>query len=530
MGYIWIAIAFIFGFIAKQINLPPLVGYLLAGFFLHALGMTPDATLTTLADFGVALLLFTIGLKLNIKNLFKTEIWLGALGHMGLIVLITTLNSLLLAYLGVVYFEALQWQAAALLGFSISFSSTVCAVKMLEEQGEMQARHGQVAIGILIIQDIAAVLFITLATDKSPSIWALGLLALPLVKPMFYKLIQYCGHGEVLPLAGFFLAFTGAETFELVGLEAHLGALVFGALLSGSNKAVEMAKSLLGFKDLFLIGFFLSVGFTALPTLEMFGIALLIALALPLKAGLFFIWLTRLKLRSRTAFLSCLSLANYSEFGLIVCSISVTHQLLAKEWLVILSLAVTLSFIFSSIINVNAHKFYQHWHEFIKRFETSERLAEDRFSLPHKASILVIGMGRVGGGAYDTLRNEHQKRVCGIDVDKERVIAQCNAGRNVINADAEDPDFWAHTNFTPIHLIMFALPNHLDILEAVRQLRLAGYQGNTASVARFQDEETELRAAGIDVVFNYYAKVGAGFADETVYLFDTNNSKISSSS
>ena len=67
-------------------------------------------------------------------------------------------------------------------------------------------------------------------------------------------------------MAGFFLAFSGAELFKAVGLEAHLGALVVAALLSGHGKSVELAKSLLSFKDIFLIGFFLSIGFTALPT------------------------------------------------------------------------------------------------------------------------------------------------------------------------------------------------------------------------------------------------------------------------
>ncbi len=70
----------------------------------------------------------------------------------------------------------------------------------------MRARHAQVAIGILIIQDIAAVTFVSLATDKSPSWWALSLFALPLARPILYKLLQRCGHGEMLPLAGFFFA------------------------------------------------------------------------------------------------------------------------------------------------------------------------------------------------------------------------------------------------------------------------------------------------------------------------------------
>ena len=93
----------------------------------------------------------------------------------------------------------------------MSFSSTVCAVTVLEDKGEMRARHGQVAIGILIIQDIAAVVFVTFATDKSPSWWALTLLALPLMRPILHRLLQFSGHGEILPLTGFFLAYTSVN-------------------------------------------------------------------------------------------------------------------------------------------------------------------------------------------------------------------------------------------------------------------------------------------------------------------------------
>lgn len=521
MDYIWVAVAFSCGFLVKQFRIPPLVGYLCAGFALHALGFEFNSSLEVLADIGISLLLFTIGLKLNIKTLLKTEIWAGALGHMFVIVMVTTLFSLLLAYISFLYFNNLNWQAAMFIGFAVSFSSTVCAIKVFEDRGEIRARHAQVAIGILVIQDIAAVLFVTFASDNTPSWWALSLLALPLFKPLLYKILQHSGHGEILALAGFFLAFTGGTLFEIVGLKSHLGALVFGILLSNHAKTIELAKSLLSFKDLFLIGFFLSIGFTALPTIGMLWVSLIMVIALPIKAGLFFLWLTHLKLRSRTAFLSALSLANYSEFGLIVTAVCVSYGLLAKEWLVIMAVSIAISFIFSSILNIKAHELYRHWSEMIKRFEQPERLPEDVFSSPFNAAILVIGMGRVGTGAYDTLSGELQKKVCGIEVDKGRAATQCRAGRNVILADAEDPDFWGHINLSQINLIMFTLPNHVDVLEISKLLSLVGYQGKTAGIARYVDEERELLSAGIDVVFNYYAKVGTGFAEQTIHYFDS---------
>jgi len=520
MEYIWVAVAFACGFLARQISLPPLVGYLGAGFGLHALGVEPDTSFQALSDLGITLLLFTIGLRLNIRNLLKTEIWAGASVHMIAITVITTFTCLLFAYLGVEYFALLDWPSAALIGFALSFSSTVCAVKFLEENGEIRTRHGQVAIGILIIQDIAAVAFLALATDKSPSSWALLLLGLPLLRPALYALIERCGHGEVLTLVGFFLAYSGSELFEFADLEPHVGALALATLISGHTKAAELAKALLNFKDLFLIGFFLSIGFTALPTIEMFLTAVIIAGGLSAKAGLLFLWLARLKLRARTAFLTTLSLTNYSEFGLIVCAVGVSRGLLEKEWLVIVALAVAVSFVVAGVANVRTHSLFKRWNRQIKGFERPERLPEDMFDHPDGAAILVIGMGRVGTGAYEALLDYEQTNICGIDVERTRVAKHRSAGRKVIAGDAEDPDFWAHINLDAVNLIMFTLPNHPDTLQAVKEVHRAGYKGKTAGIARYEDEKKDLLSAGVDVVFNFYSNAGAGLTEHSMHLAD----------
>lgn len=519
MDYIWIAVAFTCGFLIKQIGLPPLIGYLAAGFGLHALGVQADASIETLSDIGILLLLFTVGLKINFNSLLKKEVWAGASGHMLAIVLLTAINCSILSYFGFKYFAELNWSTAMLVGFAVSFSSTVCAVKMLEERSEMRANHGQVAIGILIIQDIAAVLFVVLTANTPLSWWALALFALPLTKPLLGKLLEKSGHGEILTLAGLFIAFSAGELFELTGLKPYLGALVVGMILSSHDKANELATTLLSFKDIFLIGFFLSIGFTALPTFDMLTAAMIMAVALPIKAAMFFTWLSYLKLRSRSAFLASLSLANYSEFGLIVCSFSVANGLLEKEWLVIMALAVSISFIFSSILNNHAHSLYNRFSNIIKRFERSGLTHPDAHLVKDK-TVLVIGMGRVGTGAYDTLQGDRPESVCGIELYKARAQKHVTEGRTVITADAADPEFWADANLESIHLIMLAMPSYQDILATVKQLKYAGYKGKIAGIAKHEDQRQQLLDAGVDEAFNLYAEAGTGFAEQSIHLLD----------
>jgi len=240
MEFDWILFAFTCGLAVKLVGMPPLVGYLGAGFILNYMGFTPDATLDTLANVGITLMLFTIGLKVKVQDLLKTEVWAGSLLHMGIWTLLVASLTVTLSLLALPFFTDLDWFTATLLGFALSFSSTVCIVKLLEEAGEMKTRHGKLAIGVLIIQDIAAVLFLVFATGKVPSPWALLLLLLIPARPLFERLLNSVGHGELLPLIGFFLAFGGYEIFSALGVKGDLGALCMGILLSAHPKATEL--------------------------------------------------------------------------------------------------------------------------------------------------------------------------------------------------------------------------------------------------------------------------------------------------
>ena len=187
MDPILIAVAFVLGFAALQIGLPPLVGFLVAGFALGGAGLEGGPMLSQIADLGIILLLFSIGLKLNIETLLKPEVWAGATLHMLTTVVVFGLGIFVLSAAGVHMFAGLDLATSALVAFALSFSSTVFAVKALDEKGEMLSLHGRVAIGILIIQDIIAVIFITVATGKVPSLWAFALLALIPLRPVDRK-------------------------------------------------------------------------------------------------------------------------------------------------------------------------------------------------------------------------------------------------------------------------------------------------------------------------------------------------------
>jgi len=524
MDFIWIFFAFICGLTAKSISFPPSIGYLLAGFVLNYLGYQADDSLTVLSNLGITLMLFTIGLKLNVKSLFKSEIWLTSSLHTITWLILTVFIIKLFAISAISYFAELDFLTATLIAFALSFSSTVCVIKLLEENGEMRTRHGKLAVGILVIQDIVAVAFLVFATGKTPSIWALALPLLFVIRPIINKIVDRVGHGELIPLTGFFIALGSYELFELVNIKGDLGALLIGMFLSTHSKASEINKSLLSFKDIFLIGFFLSIGFSAIPTLEMLGLAILLVFIIPFKFTLFFSLLSILKIRCRTSYLSALALSNFSEFGLIVAAISVANGWLSNEWLVILALAVAISFVITNILYRYAHSFFGKHKSFFHQFERKECLAEDTFCQPKQAPIVIIGMGRVGMGAYKAICEHGDKLAWGLDAEPEKVAWLSEQGVQAYCGDAEDAFFWERINLSNLQLVLLALPNVIDSMSITDQLRSAGYKGKIAAIARYDDERSQLEAFGIDKVFNFYNEAGVGFADESMALIKTKGS------
>ncbi|MBU2871493.1 cation:proton antiporter family protein [Colwellia sp. E2M01] len=518
MDFIWIFFAFICGLAAKTISLPPSIGFLAAGFILNIAGYQADESLSLLSDLGITIMLFTIGLKLNVKNLFKTEVWLGSSLHTILWILGTIAFFKLLALMSISYFVDLDLSTAALIAFALSFSSTVCVIKLLEENGEVRTRHGKLAVSILVIQDIVAVAFLVMATGKTPSVWAFSLLGLFLIKPLVNKVIDHVGHGELIPLTGIFLALGSYELFSLVNIKGDLGALLIGMYLASHTKATEINKALMSFKDIFLIGFFLSIGFTAIPTLEMFSLALLLVLLIPIKFILFYGIFSLLKMRCRSAFLTSLSLSNFSEFGLIVGALSVTAGWLSNDWLVILALSVSISFILTNVIYRFAHTLFAKHRDFLALFERERKLAEDSFSQPAQRPILIVGMGRVGMGAYQAINNHSDAPAWGLDADKDKITWLANKGIDGYYGDAEDIHFWESLDLSRIELVLLALPSVQDSITIKKLLNAVHYKGKIAAVARYEDERAQLEEFGIDKVFNFYTEVGVGFAEESLSL------------
>ncbi|WP_295074215.1 cation:proton antiporter family protein [Tabrizicola sp.] len=507
-----LSFAFFFGLAVRRFALPPMVGFLAAGFAIHAVGprlglpAESGAILDHVAHLGVLLLLFAVGLKLRLGQLAQPQVFGGALIH-------SAITTAVFSF-GFVVFLRLDWSTALLLGVILSFSSTVFSAKVLEAKRDIGAFYGRTAIGILIVQDIIALAVLALYSGQAPSPWALALLAaLPLLRPVLHWLVDVSGHDELMVLAGMLLAVVaGGAGFQAVGLGAEIGALVMGLLLSTHPRANELSDALWGLKEIFLVGFFLQIGMSGLPGPSDLMLALALVVLLPLKGALYFALLLAFRLRARTAFLTAANLTAYSEFSLIVAAA------VLPEWLVPLALAVSLSFVCAAPLDRFADRLFERLEPWLEGFE-ARRVHRDELPTDlGAATVLILGMGRTGTAAYDQM--EGPFRALGIDADSYRVAGHVAAGRNVLFADVEDAAFWRGLKMAKVEGAILAMDSVEAKESAARALRAKGFHGPIIAHALYEDHVLRLKTAGADHIYQTMNQAGIGLADQAARAID----------
>ena len=337
---------------------------------------------------------------------------------------------------------------------------------------------------------------------------------------MYGWMLDRTGHGELLILFGFFLAIgVGAGAFDLVGLKPDLGALAIGLTLANHRRAPELADRLLGFKDILLIGFFLSIGLDGAPDGSALVVAAIALVLLPLKALGFVSLIPRFRLRSRTALHSSISLATFSEFGLIVVAAGVDEGLVDSEWAAVVAVAVAISFALAAPANTARYRIYARWSQRLERLEREPLQDEEQLIDPGDARIVVFGMGRVGTGAYDEFVRREGEVVLGVDRAEAAVAANEGEGRRIVRGDALDSDFWERVCLNlHIDLVVMAMNDHKANLEAVRRVKQFLPDVSVAAAATYPDQVTELREAGVDIARNLLSEAGQGLADDACDL------------
>lgn len=319
-----------------------------------------------------------------------------------------------------------------------------------------------------------------------------------------------------------FAAFiTGSLSFYLVGLKPDLGALIIGMMLVGHKRSKELYERMMGYKDFFLIAFFINIGLAGIPGWGHLFTALILLLFINLKGGLFLLILSRFKTKARTSFLTSITLGNFSEFALITGVVGFQLGWITSDWIVILAIAMSLSFLMTSPINHRVHDIFDYFKPYITRLNRDiECIDQEPYNFG-KVAYLIIGMGEIGLSAYHYLKDNQKLEILGIDYNHDLVDKLKNKGINATWGDATDSTLWENADISNIEMVLFAMDDHPSNINSIKEIqKIKNAHFKIGVISHYPDESEEFRNLNVDYIYDYRSRIGREFAQELLQNYD----------
>lgn len=517
-----LGLALVFGFIAMKIRLPALVGYLIAGILIGPFtpGFIADMDLATqLAEIGVMLLMFGVGLHFSLDDLMEVK-KIALPGAILQIAVATLLGIGMASYLG--------WGIGAgiVFGLALSVASTVVLLRALEDKGILESVNGRIAVGWLIVEDLVMVLVLVLLPaiagplggnngDSSGNLWTS--LALTLGEVAIFIVLMLAVGRKVFPWLLWQVARTNSrELFtlcviaaavgiaygsaKLFGVSFALGAFFAGMVLRESELSHRAAQESLPLRDAFSVLFFVSVGMLFDPAVVMekpFQVLAVVLIVIFGKSLAAFALVLLLRYPLSTALTVSASLAQIGEFSFILAALGVSLGLLSGEAQsmilagAIISIALN-PFVFKAITPIQ--NWLQSHSELSRRFErSSDPLSELPFTIEHsklERQVVLVGYGRVGRRIGAALAQRGVNFVV-VEQNREMVQQLRSDGVPAVAGSAAEPAVLIQAHIANASMLVIATPDTFHVramIETARALNPA-----IATIVRtHSDEEAEL--------------------------------------
>lgn len=526
-------LAMIMGFIAARLNMPPLVGYLLAGIIVgpHSPGFVADVALAgQLAEIGVMLLMFGVGMHFSLEDLASVR-RIALPGAIVQIVVATALGTL----------TAMMWGwslgAGLVFGLCLSVASTVVLLRALESRGVLDSVNGRIAVGWLIVEDLVMVLVLVLlppmaailggrvdetATQgigmtllitfaKVGTFVVLMLLVGRRLFPRILWMVAKTGSRELFTLcvlaAALGVAYGSAQLF---GVSFALGAFFAGMMMRESELSHRAAEESLPLRDAFSVLFFVSVGMLFDPRilidkpLEVFVVLSIIILG-KTAAAVALVLVFRYPLN--TALTVGASLAQIGEFSFILAGLGITYNLLPQEGLSLILAGALLSIALNPLIFA-AIEPAQRWiranSELARRLERSpDPLAELPMTTDEAlltGHVLLVGYGRVGRRIAQSLT---EQKIPYVVAEENRELVERLRERHIpaVSGDASDPAVLIQGHVARASMLVIAAPDTLDVRKMVETARLLNPKIEIVLRTHSDEEAEMLRRENLGVVF-----------------------------
>lgn len=521
-------IALLISFIMTKIKQPLLIGYIFTGIiagplFLNILSSTQGYE--TYSHIGVALLLFIVGLHLNLK-LIKEIGFVSLLIGFAQIVL-TTLFGFLISYIfGFDFFSSF------LIGVALSFSSTIIIVKILTDMQEIDKVHGKLSMGILIVQDLVAVLMLMILATISSS--TSNVLSYDFMKIFLYGILALVG---VLLFSKFVLerildkialsqdllfifiiswCFGVASIFGFLGFSIEIGALLAGVALASSPYQYEISSKVKPLRDFFIVMFFILLGSQMIPVsqsatgnsfdyiLTNFSTIFFPAIALSLfviflKPLIVFMLFNVFKFNSKVGFISGVSLGQVSEFSLIMIMLAQGMNLIKPEVVTLITLIAIITIIVSTYFMTNSVKLYNNFSSFLRHFEFFTPQKESIAEVAKKHEILIFGYDRIGYGLLKSIKKMDKKYLV-VDYNPLVIKKLKSNGITCVYGDANDSEFLSEFDIEDVEMLISTIPDVETNLILFNNFKKRNNTGIVILTANQINDALELYSKGADYV------------------------------
>ncbi len=511
------------GALATVLKQPLIVGFIAVGVAVgpQALDIMSDTEAWDLLSVaGISILLFVVGLRLDLDEVRDT----------GLVALLTGMGQVLFTSLvgfGLAMLLGLSVVPAIYVAVALTFSSTIIIVKLLSDKREIDSLHGRIAVGFLIVQDIVVVLVMIAISAlgvgdvsnpfregvevvlKGVAMVALVAVAMRfVVRPLFGLLARV---QELLVLGAIAWAMSFAVLGEQLGFSTEVGAFLAGVSLASTRFRDAIGNRLVSLRDFLLLFFFVTLGASLDLSLIGAQIGPAIVLSLFVLVGnplIVLLIMGVLGYRSRTGFLAGLTVAQISEFSLILGSLGVAVGHIDEETLALITLVGIATIGISTYLILYSHQIYDRLAPALRRFERAVPHREVADGGPvDEADVVVLGLGRFGSEMLHRLL-ESDMRIMGIDFDPAVVRQWNNRGVHVRYGDAEDPEVYG---WVPLGAswVVSTLPSLHANKHLMDVLRDRGYRGKFALTAHNRRAAESLEAYGAHLVLVPFADAAA---------------------
>lgn len=497
-------------FIFNKMNVPSIVGFLIAGMIIGPYGfqfINDSSQIKVMAEIGIMLLLFTIGLEVSFTRLMQIKKYLLVAGGFQLLGTITIASIIIMIF-------GMSVKESVFLGILISLSSTAIVLKILSDKGELQAPHGRITLGILIFQDISIVplslLILLLGTAEDLAVLDIifellitfGLTALIIIISKF--LMPHIVH-QIAKLrmreiftAGIVLLLLGTSFLtHKLGLSFALGAFIVGLILAESDYSHQIISEIQPFRSVFNSIFFVSIGLLLnlnFVTQNYFTIAGVALGILSLKALIIISIVLLMKYPLRIAIIIGFGLAQIGEFSFILAEAGYDFNLITEYYFNIF-LAVT---IFTMILT-----------PFIFKFSSSIAAKTSLLSRPKEENgkgeksfrdhVIVVGFGLNGRNLARVLKETGIKYII-IEMNPDTVKREKAAGENIIFGDAAKPEILYKAFIESASIIVFAISDPNATKLALRTSKNINPNIYSLVRTRYVNEIEELKRLGADII------------------------------